>query len=288
MNDLFIKLGCRFTEEEKESCIEVIYTLLDLANEARKRGILVLEDEVSQEEENIFLKHGISLVVDGTDPDLLKDVLETMILGDGHTGAALLERLIMLKGIQAIQAGENPRIMAYRLSAMLGEAYVSRVCNAYEGKREENLKRIQDFLETWKGRKPLPECEAFERIMLDVHFGVSQMIRFIDWQTFLVAMNGCSEEFVSRVLLDYLSVRRAFDYIEDQTNLGELPVSVILRAQEEMMEVYRKLENSGEIRGIRKVMEEMKQFQETGQIPQIGEGVTMALYAYEIDKPSAE
>lgn len=53
-----------------------IEEIIKLANIARKEGLLALE-EASEEIEDIFLKKGIMLIVDGTDPELVKNILET-------------------------------------------------------------------------------------------------------------------------------------------------------------------------------------------------------------------
>ncbi len=54
----------------------VIKTIIDLANIARKDGLLALE-EAAQELKDEFLQKGIMLIVDGTDPELVRNILET-------------------------------------------------------------------------------------------------------------------------------------------------------------------------------------------------------------------
>lgn len=49
--------------------------ILELSDTARKEGLLSLEER-SQEIENEFLSKGIRLIVDGTDPELVRDILE--------------------------------------------------------------------------------------------------------------------------------------------------------------------------------------------------------------------
>lgn len=49
--------------------------IINIANIARREGLLALEDAVS-DIDNPFLKKGIMLVVDGSDPELIKGVLE--------------------------------------------------------------------------------------------------------------------------------------------------------------------------------------------------------------------
>lgn len=53
-----------------------IEQIITLANLARKEGILSLEDSVSEMDDE-FLKKGIMLIVDGTDPELVRNILET-------------------------------------------------------------------------------------------------------------------------------------------------------------------------------------------------------------------
>ncbi|MFP4697254.1 MAG: motility protein A [Eubacteriales bacterium] len=55
---------------------EVIKKIIDLSNIARKEGLLALE-EAAEEINDDFLKKGILLIVDGTDPELVRNILET-------------------------------------------------------------------------------------------------------------------------------------------------------------------------------------------------------------------
>jgi len=50
--------------------------IIDIANVARREGLLALEDAVANIDEP-FLKKGVMLMVDGSDPELIKSILET-------------------------------------------------------------------------------------------------------------------------------------------------------------------------------------------------------------------
>lgn len=54
----------------------MIANIIQLSNVARKEGLLALEEAASEIEDD-FLKKGIMLVVDGTDPELVRGILET-------------------------------------------------------------------------------------------------------------------------------------------------------------------------------------------------------------------
>ncbi len=56
-----------------------IKTIIELSNVARKEGLLALE-ESSNNIEDPFMKKGIMLIVDGTDPELVRNILETELV----------------------------------------------------------------------------------------------------------------------------------------------------------------------------------------------------------------
>lgn len=77
------------------SPISIIKDLIELANVARREGLLALE-EAGQQAEDEFLKKGIMLIVDGTDPELVRNILETelVFLEERHAeGRGLYETL---------------------------------------------------------------------------------------------------------------------------------------------------------------------------------------------------
>jgi chemotaxis protein MotA len=54
---------------------ESIRTLVRMAERARREGLLALEEE-AEAVDNPFIEKGVRLVVDGTDPELVKDILD--------------------------------------------------------------------------------------------------------------------------------------------------------------------------------------------------------------------
>lgn len=63
-------------KEEVRDPSEVIKNIIELSNTARKEGLLALEEAANNIEDD-FLKKGIMLVVDGTDPELVRGIMET-------------------------------------------------------------------------------------------------------------------------------------------------------------------------------------------------------------------
>ncbi len=64
--------------EKKYNVSELISSLCGFAEKARREGLLSLERETASIDDE-FVRQGIQLVVDGTDPALVRDILETQI-----------------------------------------------------------------------------------------------------------------------------------------------------------------------------------------------------------------
>jgi chemotaxis protein MotA len=184
---------------------QLIEQINELALIARKDGLLALEEK-AQALPDPFLKKGILLIVDGTEPDLVRNILETELiftetrhkdnqafwagfaelgpawgmigtliglitmldaLSDPSTlgpkmavalvttfygsmianfittpvsnklklksNAEILLKQVMIEGLLAIQAGENPRVIEEKLKAFLSPALRETIGNKQEG-----------------------------------------------------------------------------------------------------------------------------------------------------------
>lgn len=61
---------------KKTNEIETIKNIIELSNVSRKEGLLALEEAANNVEDD-FLKKGLLLIVDGTDPELVRSIMET-------------------------------------------------------------------------------------------------------------------------------------------------------------------------------------------------------------------
>ncbi|MDR2592781.1 MAG: motility protein A [Chitinispirillales bacterium] len=78
MNTISVAKNVLFVKSQAP--VTVIAQIIEFAEQARREGILALESralEITDE----FMKQGIGLAVDGTEPDLIREILETEI---GH------------------------------------------------------------------------------------------------------------------------------------------------------------------------------------------------------------
>lgn len=63
----------------KFDTMTIIQKIIELSNVARKEGLLSLE-EAAEDLDDAFLKKGILLIVDGTDPELVRAIMETELV----------------------------------------------------------------------------------------------------------------------------------------------------------------------------------------------------------------
>ena len=78
----------------------IIKSIIDLANIARREGLLALE-EAAYNIKDDFLQRGINLIVDGTDPELVRNIMETEL-------AFIEERHASNRGVYEFMANMGP------------------------------------------------------------------------------------------------------------------------------------------------------------------------------------
>lgn len=133
-----------------------IKNIIDLSNVARKEGLLALEEAAGTIEDE-FLKKGIMLVVDGTDPELVRGILETdlICIEDRHkktigfwekwgelgpawgmigTLIGLVNMLKMLDDASTI----GPNMAVALLTTLYGSIIANWLCSPVSAKLKEN------------------------------------------------------------------------------------------------------------------------------------------------------
>ncbi len=105
---------------------ELHQLFVGMAERARKRGILSLES-VGNAAVDPFIKMAIHLVVDGTEPGLIMDILETWTKSLMHEHERRYQDRLHENGVRyskvieammAMQAGDNPRVVEHKLSVI--------------------------------------------------------------------------------------------------------------------------------------------------------------------------
>ncbi len=135
---------------------EMIRRIIDLSNVARKEGLLSLE-EAAADLDDEFLKKGILLIVDGTDPELVRAIMETELasleerhktkVGFWDTLAAMgpawgmigtLIGLINMLGNMSDPEALGPGMSVALLTTMYGSLLANWLCAPVSNKMKAN------------------------------------------------------------------------------------------------------------------------------------------------------
>lgn len=135
---------------------ETIKNIIDLSNVARKEGLLALE-EAANDLEDPFMKKGVLLIVDGTDPELVRAIMDTElacvearhknVIGFYETVASmgpawgmigtLIGLVNMLKNLSDIST-VGPNMATALLTTLYGSLLANWLCIPMAGKLKYN------------------------------------------------------------------------------------------------------------------------------------------------------
>ena len=140
---------------------EIIQKIIQLSNVARKEGLLSLEEAASDIDDE-FLKKGILLIVDGTDPELVRAIMETELVSVegrhkekigfwenlGAMGPAwgmigtLIGLILMLKDLSDL-AAVGPNMATALITTFYGSVLANWICapvaTKLKGKNDEEM-----------------------------------------------------------------------------------------------------------------------------------------------------
>ena len=134
----------------------MIQKIIDLSNVARKEGLLALEEAANSSIDDEFMKKGILLIVDGTDPELVRAIMETELISieDRHKkkiafwenlasmGPAwgmigtLVGLILMLKDLQDISS-VGPNMAVALITTFYGSLLANWICLPMAAKLKE-------------------------------------------------------------------------------------------------------------------------------------------------------
>ena len=124
-----------FDREKARSVISAYEMVMKYAIEARKYGLLKLEDEIvnlNKRSIEKWLYELIVLVLDGTDHENVEDIGWSSFFAQGFSSYEGLSYLIYLKGALIIQFGDCQGIAEKKLKAMLPEDILAMIPDPME------------------------------------------------------------------------------------------------------------------------------------------------------------
>jgi len=239
--DMAERLQCG--EKEKQGALDIISALVEASEKARREGLLALEDDI-EEYRHPLLRLGMSLVVDGTDPKIIREILEARILSENRRGGEFLEQILIYQGCLSIQAGDNPRVLTTRLFAFLGEEGDRLKDDYYQNtfvvKQKEHLEQFV------RGSTYFPEIASELGSILEYNdSAVQKILREIDMNTLGKILLGADSD-VRRKIVQNMSEEAAFLLVEEVYQIP-LVKSDVRENCEKFWNLLETLKEQGEI-----------------------------------------
>jgi len=232
--------------------LSVVTEIIRISNVARREGLLAMEEYsekyISERSpEDIFLKKAVEYIVDGTDPEFVRDILGATILVCGMETLQGYLDYICMEGMLSIQAGENPRIIREKLLACLP------LNMQIEAKQA--LERVEGEWSSWSEKKERLYIEVYNSaearaLFLSIleekilHLTEEQLIHTlerVDIQQLGAFLPKAREE-VRALLFRYLSKEQIQGMLEDTFSWHSMSLAEALAG---MTELFQQLERNG-------------------------------------------
>lgn len=234
--------------------LETLETLCNFTDVAKHTGLLGLEEAAENLEDlknGKYLKEIALLIVDGTDPEILEEIMITKYFSLGLSGYEAIQFLMMLYGCLAMQAGEHKIRIVKRLLAMLPEELADEYIKNEEAKAEK--KGNDDFLSELeiKYMSPLysgdvqatPEDDCYYLLKVTDHtirmlddLGTQLLIKKANQHDLLLLMKGASGD-CRRHILDNMSKHLAAMTTDDYNMLGPVKLKDIASSTRAVFEI---------------------------------------------------
>ena len=241
----------KLTNADRDACLPIIDLMMECSTTARSKGVLALEELVNNQEDE-FITFAMGLIIDGTDPCLVKGILETLIhtemQKETHTEKRHQVRKIITEGVLSVQAGENPRLMEMKLLCFLGESYL-RDRGHFDSRKFHG--QLDNRLTKLCSKAGLPESTGFINIIQAISKSdIQNVFKEVDSWELAIALLGCDGAAI-KTLMECMSARLALMILDDMDNfhLQKLQTSAILEMQEKIIAIINKLTDEGKIAG---------------------------------------
>ncbi len=247
--------------EEEKSLIAAIVRIKRLANTARKKGLLELEESAASIGDtglDRYLKKLLFLVLDGTNPELVEEIGYSLYLSGYYRGYEGLIALIYLEGVLSIQAGEHPMIIEERLYALV-PAYIRELKDIIGETEEESEDEVSfsshiDIDALCKtDSKLIPSDNGYHMVRFAEYClgkldkrSISRMLRDIDNNDLVICIVGFNGN-TRRKIFDCISEKLGNMLADDIFLMGPVHVNDIIGSVTKLMNIYIRLLEGGEV-----------------------------------------
>ncbi len=243
--DIYEKLIC--SHDDKKEALSTLDKLLELSAKAKRSGLLSLEPEIDRVQPEFF-KKSIQLLIDGIEPESIREILLNYALCGNSRGKDLLIRILILEGILAIQQGIHPSILREKLFSFFGDDFTGEINKHFGLDNESQLKKIDAFIvKTQSNPSPSKETSLLEEPLgrMD-NRSLQRLLREIDMAVLVTAISGASGKIQAKVLKN-VSKKLAVTVVYEIERMDTPILSEIAESQKRILEILHNLRNEGDI-----------------------------------------
>jgi AraC-like DNA-binding protein len=247
LNDfnLLNKTSCSI--EDKRECLKVLDIIISLSKKSHKQGLLSLESEIN-ERLPFLLQKGLELLLYGTEPLVLREILDNYIYAGNYNGKELLSRVLTRNGVLAMQMGEYPWVIRETLASFFGEDFSNEIKQHFGNNDEDKDAKIAGLISAIENQKPYSEAtnlleNVFEK--LDKR-SIQRVLREVDITDLAIGMKGAKGVTQCRII-EGLPRSSVLILIELNDLIEGIGVAQIVDAQNRMIGQIKKLKAEGEI-----------------------------------------
>lgn len=245
-------------KEKIDKVIDAYYRVLDFADEGRKEGLLALDFkseglDMNDRAQAMFFSH-IQMVVDGTEPKLLKDIMINELITSGLSSYEGLMALMYLRGSIMIQGGDTTRVIEMMMKSLLPD-FIRKELGERECEKEQSnapAKEENKIAELCKDNSEPDETDhslinqtALTLINLSDQ-AVQRLLRDVNNNDIVFMMVGLPGKARKRVF-DNLSPRLGEMIAEDVKYLGPVRLRDVEEACAKVMKILVSLVDGCEI-----------------------------------------
>ena len=265
MNELKNKCSEILADSENaagtDKVIEAFDRVMQLQNLARKEGLLALEEAIEPLDMNdptqAYLFQMITMVVDGTDPEVLAEIGINTCISRGLPSYDGLIMLMYYRGACMIQCGENPRVIEWYLKSLLPDASLTKLeRKACEGALPYALKETEDDESLIRGLiqddKEIDEKDhsiagqVAQTLCMLSDMDLQRILRDTDNKDLIIAMKGLPGK-ARKCVFKNMSNRLAVMIAKEMEAMGPVRMKDVEEACVKIMKQLIILENIGEL-----------------------------------------
>lgn len=233
--------------EQQTKVIDAAKNLMKLADRARREGLLALEKmtEITASE---FLRTLVLLVVDGNFPDIIAEIGTNTYWTKSPDGADAMVDYMYLRGMLAIQNGDNPRVLeGLLMSLMPDRLHQQYLAQMKVLQQEDDVEKLFSIHPAFQDTNLWDSIHDLEKMVNSLHNRcIQRVLREMDNRELAVCIYVLQQDTRKKILAN-LSTGLAHAIMEDVALCVSVSEKEVATSVSKTLNIIDSLLEAGEI-----------------------------------------